>query len=49
MTRLLTFALGNADCHSKNLKFLYSGLDDVRVAPVYDILTILAYGQYADN
>lgn len=49
VTLLLTFALGNADCHSKNLAFLYSGLDDVRVAPVYDMLTILAYDQYADN
>lgn len=49
VTLLLTFALGNADCHSKNLAFLYTGLDDVRVAPVYDMLTILAYEQFADN
>jgi len=49
VTLLLTLALGNADCHSKNLAFLYTGLDDVRVAPVYDMLTILAYEQFADN
>lgn len=49
VTLLLTMALGNADCHSKNVAFLYSGLDDIRVAPVYDMLTTLAYDQYADN
>lgn len=49
VTLLLTLALGNADCHSKNLAFLYSNMDDVRVAPVYDMLTILAYDRYADN
>lgn len=49
VTLLLTYALGNADCHTKNLAFLYSGYDDVRVAPIYDMLTILAYDSYADN
>lgn len=49
VTLLLTMALGNADCHSKNVAFMYSGLDDIRVAPVYDMLTTLAYDQYADN
>lgn len=48
-TLLLTYALGNADCHTKNLAFLYSGENDVRVAPIYDMLTILAYDRYADN
>ena len=48
-TLLLSFALGNADCHTKNLAFLYTGLDDIRVAPIYDMLTILAYETYADN
>lgn len=49
ITLLLTFALGNADCHTKNLAFIYDTLDDVCVAPVYDMLTILAYDRYAAN
>jgi len=49
ITLLLTYALGNADCHTKNLGFIYTNLNDVRVAPVYDMLTILAYDRYANN
>ena len=49
VTLLLTHALGNADCHTKNLALLYSGLDDVHVAPIYDMLTIRAYDRYAAN
>ena len=49
ITLLLTYALGNADCHTKNLAFIYTSFDDVKVAPVYDMLTILAYDRYADN
>ena len=49
VTLLLTFALGNADCHTKNLAFIYENLSSVRVAPVYDMLTILAYDHYANN
>ncbi len=49
VTLLLTYALGNADCHTKNLGLLYSGLQDVEVSPIYDMLTILAYDRYADN
>ena len=49
VTLLLTHALGNSDCHTKNLAFLYSGLEDVHVAPIYDMLTIVAYDSYADN
>lgn len=48
-TLLLTFALGNADCHTKNLGFVYSDLRDVEVSPVYDMLTVLAYDRYANN
>jgi len=46
---LLTFALGNADCHTKNLGFVYSCHSDVEVAPIYDMLTNLAYDRYANN
>ena len=49
VTLLLTFALGNADCHTKNLALLYEDLNSVRVAPVYDMLTVLAYDRYANN
>jgi serine/threonine-protein kinase HipA len=49
LTLLLTYALGNADCHTKNLALLYSNENDVRLAPVYDMLTILAYDSYARN
>lgn len=49
MTLLLTYALGNADCHTKNLALLYSSFEDVRVAPIYDMLTIRAYDRYAQN
>ncbi len=48
-TLLLTFALGNADCHTKNLGFLYTNQNDVEVSPLYDMLTILAYDRYANN
>lgn len=48
-TLLLTYALGNADCHTKNLALLYTNTDDVRLAPVYDMLSILAYDDYARN
>lgn len=49
VTLLLTYALGNADCHTKNLALLYSSTEDVRVAPIYDMLTIRAYEKYAEN
>jgi serine/threonine-protein kinase HipA len=49
LTLLLTYALGNADCHTKNLALLYSHENDVRLAPVYDMLTIIAYDSYAQN
>jgi len=49
VTLLLSCALGNADCHTKNLAFVYTNLDDVEVAPIYDMLSILAYDRYAGN
>ena len=48
-TLLLTFALGNADCHTKNVGLLYSAESDVRVAPIYDMLSIRIYERYAAN
>ena len=46
---LLTYALRNADCHAKNLALLYSGNDDVHLAPAYDMITTAAYPDYAVN
>jgi len=46
---LLNFALGNADCHTKNLGLLYSTRQDVRLAPAYDLLSIRIYDRYVDN
>ena len=46
---LLTYALRNADCHTKNIAVLYSDHTDVRLAPVYDMLTITVYDDYCTN
>ena len=46
---LLTYALRNADCHAKNLALLYSGNDDVHLAPAYDMITTAAYAEYSKN
>lgn len=46
---LLTYALRNADCHTKNIALLYQNRNDVRLAPVYDMLTITAYDDYCKN
>lgn len=46
---LLTYALRNADCHTKNIALLYSGRRDVWLAPVYDMLTITVYDDYCNN
>ena len=46
---LMTFALRNADCHSKNLALLYTSRKDARLAPVYDFFTTSVYPEYLDN
>jgi serine/threonine-protein kinase HipA len=46
---LMTFALRNADCHSKNLALLYTSREDARLAPVYDFFTTSVYTGYRDN
>jgi serine/threonine-protein kinase HipA len=46
---LLTYALRNADCHSKNLALLYTSRTDVRLAPVYDFFTTSVYANYQNN
>lgn len=49
VTLMLTYALGNADCHTKNLGYVYSSTRDVRLAPIYDMLSIRVYDFYAGN
>ena len=48
-TLLLTHALRNADCHAKNLALLYSSRADVRLSPVYDMITTIVYAGYQHN
>ncbi|HEY1903287.1 MAG TPA: type II toxin-antitoxin system HipA family toxin [Terracidiphilus sp.] len=46
---LMTYALRNADCHSKNLALLYTSRNDARLAPAYDFFTTSVYAGYKDN
>lgn len=46
---LLTYALRNADCHTKNIALLYTSREDIELAPIYDMLTITVYDDYAKN
>ena len=46
---LLTYALRNADCHAKNIALLYSTRADVRLAPVYDMITTVVYPGFQHN
>lgn len=46
---LLTYALRNADCHSKNLALLYTSRTDARLAPVYDFFTTSVYANYQNH
>jgi serine/threonine-protein kinase HipA len=46
---LMTYAMRNADCHSKNLALLYTSRQDARLAPAYDFFTTSVYAGYRDN
>lgn len=46
---LLTYALKNADCHSKNVALLYTSRADALLAPAYDFFTTSVYSGYQDN
>ena len=48
-TILLTYALRNADCHSKNIALLYNSRADVQIAPVYDMLITCVYAEHKDS
>jgi len=44
---LLNYAVHNQDAHLKNFALVYTSRDDVRLAPVYDVLSGTAYPKYA--
>lgn len=46
---LSTYALHNADCHSKNIALLYTSRADVHLSPAYDFLTTSVYAGYQYN
>lgn len=46
---LLTYALRNAGCHTKNIALLYASREHIALAPVYDMLTTTVYDDYAKN
>jgi serine/threonine-protein kinase HipA len=46
---LLTYALRNADCHSKNVALQYTSRADVGLAPAYDFFTTSVYANYQNN
>jgi len=48
-TLFLIYALRNSDCHAKNLALLYTSRADVRISPVYDMLTTVVYAGYQCN
>ncbi|CAB3793923.1 type II toxin-antitoxin system HipA family toxin [Pararobbsia alpina] len=46
---LLNYALRNGDAHLKNFAVMYTSTDDVRLAPVYDVVTVTAYPEFASD
>jgi serine/threonine-protein kinase HipA len=44
---LLNYAVHNQDAHLKNFALIYTNGGDVRLAPVYDVLSGTAYAKYA--
>jgi serine/threonine-protein kinase HipA len=46
---LLNYALRNADAHLKNFALTYTSAADVTLAPVYDVVTVIAYPEYKND
>jgi len=46
---LVNYALHNADAHLKNYALLYTETTDVKLAPVYDIVTVTAYPEFKQD
>jgi serine/threonine-protein kinase HipA len=45
----LNIALRNSDAHLKNFAVTYTSAKDVRLAPVYDIVTVTVYPRLQDE
>jgi serine/threonine-protein kinase HipA len=45
----LNYALRNGDAHLKNFALTYSSFADVALAPVFDVVTVTAYPDYASD
>ncbi|WP_322048317.1 type II toxin-antitoxin system HipA family toxin [Paraburkholderia sp. J67] len=45
---LVNYVVHNADAHLKNFALVYTDMDNVRLAPVYDVLTPPVYPSFAD-
>ncbi|MCY0855248.1 HipA domain-containing protein [Cupriavidus sp. D39] len=43
---LVNYALRNADAHLKNFAVVYISVEEVRLAPVCNIVTVTAYREY---
>ena len=46
---ILNLVVRNADAHAKNYAMLYSSREDATLAPVYDVVSVAAYPEYAQN
>jgi serine/threonine-protein kinase HipA len=46
---ILNLAVRNADSHAKNYAVLYSAPDDATLAPVFDVVTVAAYRDFAQS
>lgn len=46
---VLNLVIRNADAHAKNYAVLYSSVDDATLAPVFDVVTVAAYRDFAQS
>lgn len=46
---LFSMAAGNTDAHLKNFGLLYANASDVRLAPLFDLVTTKVYAQYRND
>ncbi|TAL65728.1 MAG: type II toxin-antitoxin system HipA family toxin [Burkholderiaceae bacterium] len=48
-SQIFAMASRNTDAHLKNFGLCYTGIQDVRLAPIYDMVTTMAYPQYRSD
>jgi serine/threonine-protein kinase HipA len=46
---VLNLVVRNADAHAKNFAVLYSSVEDATLAPVFDVVTVAAYREFAQS